>query len=64
MGARCPNCGSELTRYRTDKQMARRGEMIMFWDICTRCRHIALEHWDYAARWPAGTPPAEQSPPE
>lgn len=61
METRCPNCGNELTRYRTDKQMARSGEMIMFWDICPRCRHIALEHWEYAGGSSVG-PPGSRRP--
>jgi endogenous inhibitor of DNA gyrase (YacG/DUF329 family) len=50
----CPNCGHKLVRYRTDRQRVSQGEVTMQWDMCTHCRHIALERWTF------GEPPSEK----
>lgn len=54
METKCPNCGHSLAQYRTDRQVVRSGEMTMFWNICPRCHHVALERWLFAAGAGAG----------
>lgn len=56
MGVECPNCGYTLVNYRTERQMAGSREVMLCWHICSRCRHVSLQHWEFTEteRVPAG----------
>lgn len=54
----CPNCGEELVRFRTDRQMSGTQEVEMEWAICEGCRHVALSNWQFHR----GPIPAHQVP--
>lgn len=47
MDVNCPNCGCTLVNYRTDRQSAGRREVLLRWNICTRCHHVSLQHWAF-----------------
>jgi len=47
MDMKCPNCGHQLVSHRTDRQAMGNRDVVMQWNICTRCRHVALGQWSF-----------------
>lgn len=44
----CPNCGHHLVGYRTERQRSGNREVDLEWTICTHCRHVGLQSWQFA----------------
>jgi hypothetical protein len=51
-GYRCPNCGNNLTSYKTDRQSAGEREVVLQWAMCERCSHVALRDWSFSTPEP------------
>jgi hypothetical protein len=45
--ALCPNCGYALKGLRQQRQQVGANEVVLYWAVCARCRHVALYQWAY-----------------
>jgi hypothetical protein len=43
----CPNCDHYLSDYRRERQSTAQREIVLYWLICTKCRHVALHDWSF-----------------
>ena len=56
----CPNCGNRLVSHRTDRQTVGQREVVLQWNICQRCRHVALREWSFEDGARPDTRPADE----